>query len=186
MPRTSRTSASSAATGSWASSARATSPPRSRWCLVPHEPSTWPRRAPRGSDLAPSRWAAPRPAHRSPMGTFDRQASWTRRDPPAHAPSGVHHGGARRRCPATRRSDRCPPRRPTHDNHLRPATSELRPSRRLGRRRLRRWRLTGTSVIPRHRSGRAFRDTLDELFSARTVVPSRGSGERARTNHVKP
>ena len=41
LPR-SRTSGSSAGTGSWASSARATSPPRSRSSPVLHEPSTWP------------------------------------------------------------------------------------------------------------------------------------------------
>ena len=58
------------------------------------------RRTPRRTDPAETRRPAPRPAHRAPLGAVDRQASRPRRSAPSHAAGRVHHGRARRRCPA--------------------------------------------------------------------------------------
>ncbi len=80
---------------------------------------TW-RRAPRTPDPAPQRRATFGSSHRAPVGPFDRQARQSRNGPSAHAPRGVHHGRVRRRCAPTRRTNRCPARRPAHHNHLRP------------------------------------------------------------------
>ena len=57
-------------------------------------------------------------ADRPPLGAFHRQTSWPQRRIPSHAPFGIHHGGPRRRSPAPRRPDRCPPCGPSDDHGL--------------------------------------------------------------------
>lgn len=96
----------------------------------------------RVSEACATRRATSRPANRAPLGAFDRQTSRTRPRSSAHAASRVHHGRTRRWCPAPRCTDRGSPRRPTYHHDLRPAPSELRPPRRVRRRRVRGRRLT--------------------------------------------
>ena len=104
----------------------------------------------RGPDPAPPRRATPRPAHRAPLGSIDRQSRRDRDGASAHAARRVHHGRPRRRCPTSRRADRRPPRGPANDHDLRPAPPELRPPRRLRRRGVCHGRITGGRF--RHRS----------------------------------
>ena len=71
-----------------------------------------------GSDPATPGWAASGPAHRPPLGSRHRQTCRARSGPPAHAARRVHHGRARRRRTAPRRSARRPSRRPANHDHL--------------------------------------------------------------------
>ena len=126
--------------GSWA---RATSPPPCRSYPGEHARSTWPSVSATtgrscGAVTANASTGAP------PTGGSGRSGSvpGSRRSP-AHAASRVHHGRARRGCPAARRPDRRPTRRPSHDHHLRPPPPELRPPRGVRRRCLRgRWMIS--------------------------------------------
>ena len=98
------------------------------------------------TDPSPLRRAAPRPTDRAPLGPVDREASRYRPGAPSHAPSGVHHGLPRRRRPTTRRPACGTTRRSPHHHRLRPATTRLRPTRRLRRRCLRHRRIGLTLV----------------------------------------
>ncbi len=71
---TSRTSASSAATELFGSSARGTSPPSSRSCPARPEPSTLQSGNAARDRSCVAVTAAPRPAHRPPLGPLHRQA----------------------------------------------------------------------------------------------------------------
>ena len=92
------------------------------------------------------------------VGAVDRQPGRDRPRPPAHAARGVHHGSPRRRRPAARRPIGRPPRRPENDHLVRPSPAELRPSRRLRRRRLRHQRITTTD--PPDRRDRTSRNAV--------------------------
>ena len=85
VPPTSKTSGSNEVTGRCASLARGTSPRNPAGS--PHRPHDRSRcrGAPRGSDPAPTRRTAARPAHGVPVGALDRQARRARARPPAHA-----------------------------------------------------------------------------------------------------
>jgi len=61
---------------------------------------------------------------RHPQG--HRQAGWPRRGLPTHAAGCLHLGHCRRRCSPTRRPDRCPARRPSHNHRLRQEARGLR------------------------------------------------------------
>ena len=97
-----------------------------------------------GPILRALRRRPPRRPHRLPLGAVDRHPGRARPRPPAHAARRVHHGRPRRRRPAARRPTCRPPRRPENHHRVRPAPPELRPSRRLRRRRLRHQRMTTT------------------------------------------
>lgn len=131
-PQTSKTSRSGAGTAPCGSSARATSPRRSRTFHARPARSTWRS----GNDTkvrscnvaTANAWtdAPPRP-----LGALDRQASrpWCR--PPAHAACSVHYRRVGCRRPAARRAARSSSRRPAYYDDLPAAACQRRsqPSR---------------------------------------------------------